>query len=262
MRAAESSLLTACLICVAATWRVRETPRRISDGLTRHSDGRTRHSDGRSRPASSHPLRHPSHSQPQTPHAQPALVAGTDHQIYHRQHPALPIHCYSCMNMAFKHHWHKLRHFYYPQKNFTDECITMDRPSRLPSVPCSHSFCISLFEPRYIAGYFAGHNVVRGCLSNLLKYGAQGLRTQIHDGLLGGPHRQFCSTTSATELFPPLRRRPSQKRPARANAVAARPIKYCVCMGNECNTFVTDAAPSPSFSHLILLLLLACTAAA
>ena len=63
-------------------------------------------------------------------------------------------HCYSCMTKEFETNWNNLERIYYRPRNFTDHCLSLPRNANIGIAPCPHSVCVSVVEPRILAGTF------------------------------------------------------------------------------------------------------------
>uniref|UniRef100_A0A915BG79 Uncharacterized protein n=1 Tax=Parascaris univalens TaxID=6257 RepID=A0A915BG79_PARUN len=150
--------------------------------------------------------------------------------------------CYSCMSEAFQKHWTFLEQVYYKPVNFTDHCYSMPTNVHIGITPCAHSMCVTMVEPRILAGHHVGNNVIRGCFSSVFKYG-QTPRTQ------GSPVLDTaCSRMPAHRLLPPhLARRSSN-----------RTVELCWCVGQLCNDYPSASSAAmqlslPPESQLLLI---------
>uniref|UniRef100_A0A1I7ZBU6 Secreted protein n=1 Tax=Steinernema glaseri TaxID=37863 RepID=A0A1I7ZBU6_9BILA len=62
--------------------------------------------------------------------------------------------CYSCMSKDFERHWPYIDQIYYPPLNFTNDCYDMPPKSNVRAHSCSHAMCVTVIEPRMLAGGF------------------------------------------------------------------------------------------------------------
>ncbi|VDM42857.1 unnamed protein product [Toxocara canis] len=144
--------------------------------------------------------------------------------------------CYSCMSEAFQKHWSFLDQVYYRPINFTDHCYTMPTNVHIGITPCAHSLCVTVVEPRILAGHHVGNNVIRGCFSSVFKYG-QTPKAQSSPVL-----DTACSRMPAHRLLPPhLARRSSN-----------RTVELCWCVGQLCNDYPSAASGVLRSSQLAL----------
>ncbi|VDO33468.1 unnamed protein product [Onchocerca flexuosa] len=130
---------------------------------------------------------------------------------------------------------------YFMPMNFTDYCYDMPPKVHIGVTACSHSLCVTVIEPRILAGHHIGNNVIRGCFSSVFKYGL----TPSTDGFSASDRRKSfflflpphpiclivadtsCSRMPAYKLLPPhLARRASN-----------RTVELCWCFGQLCNDY-------------------------
>ncbi|CAJ0933637.1 unnamed protein product, partial [Mesorhabditis belari] len=129
--------------------------------------------------------------------------------------------CYSCMSESFLIHWAYLDEVYYRPLNFTDHCYSIPSKVSIGMVPCSHSMCVTVIEPRILAGQHVGNNIIRGCFSSVFKYGATPRTQPSHAS------DTSCTRMPANRLLPPhLAARSSN-----------RSVELCWCMGQLCNDY-------------------------
>uniref|UniRef100_A0A914UW14 Uncharacterized protein n=1 Tax=Plectus sambesii TaxID=2011161 RepID=A0A914UW14_9BILA len=167
----------------------------------------------------------------------------------HRDYSGLSVsenyHCYSCMSKEFESNWRHLDQIYYRPRNFTDQCLNLPQEAYIGMMPCPHSVCISVVEPRILAGHHIGNNIIRGCYSGVFKHGATQQLLRVKNQ---GPGTSFCLRMPANRLLPPhLTRKGSN-----------RTIQICACFGQLCNETPTAVAESsrirPStVAHMTLL---------
>uniref|UniRef100_A0A0K0FH68 Caenorhabditis elegans ly-6-related family-containing protein n=1 Tax=Strongyloides venezuelensis TaxID=75913 RepID=A0A0K0FH68_STRVS len=131
--------------------------------------------------------------------------------------------CYSCMSEEFEKHWSYLEKVYYRPLNFTDHCHTMPNYARIGIQECPHSLCVTVIEPKILAGQQIGSNVIRGCFSSVFRHG---------DMLMGSVNKHNvldtrCNNISAKKLLPPHLSKMSSN----------RMVDVCWCVGQLCNDY-------------------------
>jgi len=159
--------------------------------------------------------------------------------------------CFSCMSEEFQLHWSFLEKIYYRPANFTDHCYSMPSNVYIGMSPCSHSMCVTVVEPRILAGQHIGNNVIRGCFTSVFRYGTTP-RSQSSPVL-----DTSCVRTPAHRLLPPHMARRSSN----------RTVELCWCVGQLCNDYpaqpiangVITATRSTISSTSSQLLLMMCT---
>ncbi|CAO4382938.1 unnamed protein product [Caenorhabditis nigoni] len=155
--------------------------------------------------------------------------------------------CYSCMSEDFLLHWPYLDEVYYRPVNFTDHCFKIPPSANIGTMACSNSMCVTVIEPRILAGQHIGNNIIRGCFSGVFKYGSTP-KAQAQQVL-----ETSCTRMPAHKLLPP-------RLAARSSN---RTVELCWCAGQLCNYFPSVAinkSPSmdviPIFSTFLVLVIL------
>lgn len=149
--------------------------------------------------------------------------------------------CYSCMSEDFLQHWAHLQELYYAPANFSDECYHIEHTTNragIGIVPCPAAFCITVIEPKILAGQRIGSNIIRGCITGVFKHTYRLPPPSTHQS----DHE--CLAVSMRQLAPPHL----------ASKSSNRTMNLCVCSGQLCNDF-------PSISNGVTRLMSSCIAA-
>ncbi|XGW32958.1 hypothetical protein V3C99_017458 [Haemonchus contortus] len=128
--------------------------------------------------------------------------------------------CYSCMSEDFLLHWPYLDEVYYRPMNFTDHCFKIPAKVNIGMAPCSNSMCVTVIEPRILAGQHIGNNIIRGCFASVFKYGTT---PRAQSSILD----TSCSRMPAHRLLPPHM----------AARSSNRSVELCWCVGQLCNDY-------------------------
>uniref|UniRef100_A0A0N4ZB44 Caenorhabditis elegans ly-6-related family-containing protein n=1 Tax=Parastrongyloides trichosuri TaxID=131310 RepID=A0A0N4ZB44_PARTI len=151
------------------------------------------------------------------------LIDSAKHFTGYIHHGSEDRNCYSCMSEEFEKHWSYLEKVYYRPLNFTDHCHTMPNYARIGIQECPHSLCVTVVEPKILAGQHIGSNVIRGCFSSVFRHG---------DVLMGNVNKHNvldtrCNNISAKKLLPPHLAKMSSN----------RMVDVCWCVGQLCNDY-------------------------
>ncbi|CAI5456788.1 unnamed protein product [Caenorhabditis angaria] len=134
--------------------------------------------------------------------------------------------CYSCMSEDFSLHWPYLEEVYHRPMNFTDKCFQVPTSANIGKRECTQSTCVTVIEPRILAGQHIGNNIIRGCFESVFKFGSTPRTGQTYD--------TSCMRMPAHKLLPP-------RLAARSSN---RTVELCWCIGQLCNNYPSVAMNS------------------
>jgi len=129
--------------------------------------------------------------------------------------------CYSCMSLAYRDRWERIRTFYHDPKVFTNRCNDPSAQKGIGTTPCA-TVCVSLMEPDVEAGVFMDYKFIRGCLDRIVTAGFNESALVTHRFRAG----DTCRTLPRQQLFNPAKDQ-------RAHLYGD--VQLCTCYGDRCN---------------------------